>query len=109
MRIGSGLAALATVEEIARAEEEQRGAPERHRAVHEIGALEAHGRHEAREQRARRRPDLDPEREPAESGADGSVTPSSRTYRGRNGEKNWNPTNAMKTHRARAQTLRCQP
>src|SRR5262249_21022264 len=41
--------------------------------------------------------------------ADGSVTPSSRMYSGRNGEKNWNPTNAMNTERARAQTLRCQP
>jgi len=39
----------------------------------------------------------------------GSVTPSSRMYSGRNGLKNWKPTNAMNTQSVSAQTLRCQP
>jgi hypothetical protein len=64
------------VEKIARAEEEQRGAPERHRAVHEIGALEAHGRHEARDGDR----DLTAASTPDQSAIiDGSVTPNSRT------------------------------
>src|SRR5881296_658538 len=39
----------------------------------------------------------------------GSVTPSSRTYSGRKGLKNWKPTKAMNTQSVSAQTLRCQP
>jgi hypothetical protein len=38
----------------------------------------------------------------------GLVTPSSFTKRGRKGEKNWKPTNAVKTMRESAHTLRCQ-
>src|SRR5262250_3717119 len=40
--------------------------------------------------------------------SEGLLTPSSCTKRGRKGEKNWNPTKAVKTMRDSAHTLRCQ-